>query len=71
MGKNLMSPYQELLQRNIAERCKTFRIELGYTQAEVAEELHVSPQAVSAFESCRNNFATIYHWYIKKGVKID
>lgn len=71
MGRNLMSPCQRELQRRIATACRDFRIEIGYTQAQVAEEVKTSPQDISAFETCRNNSATIYHWYIQKGVKID
>lgn len=66
-----MSPAQRDLQRKIAKACKQKRVELGYTQAQVAEEVKTSPQDVSAFETGRNNSATIYHWYIQKGVQID
>lgn len=71
MGRKTYSPYQKELQKRIAENCYKLRLELGYTLLAVAEECRTSPQDICAFEHARNNSATIFYWYIKRGVKID
>ena len=51
--------------------CKAFRERMGLTQLQVASELNCSKENVSAFETGRNNSATIYSWYVEHGLFLD
>lgn len=54
----------------VAKACKVFRMEQGYTQSEVAEEIGYSVGNVSAFEQGRNDSISIFMWYLDRGFTI-
>ena len=51
-------------------RCKLFRVALGITQKQVAEELSETQNNICCFENGKNNSAYILMWYINKGLKL-
>lgn len=53
--------------KKIGRECAKVRREHGYTQLEVAEELHMVRTSVSNFERGKNNSASILAWYILHG----
>lgn len=55
----------------IGSTCKAFREKLNITQLQVAAELNCSKENISAFETGRNNSATIFAWYVEHGLFLD
>ena len=55
--------------REIGRRCKQYRVEHGYYQADVAEETGYSIENISSFETGRNDNARILLWYFAHGMK--
>ena len=64
-----ISPVRRADINRIGEACKKFRKERGITLYEVAKIVCTSIYNVSAFESGRNDSATIYNWYLEMGMK--
>ena len=56
--------------KKIGRECARVRREHGYTQAEVAEELHMVRTSVSNFELGMNNSASILAWYVLHGYSL-
>ena len=57
--------------RDIGRRCKEFRVEHGYYQADVALDTGYSVENISAFETGRNDNARILLWYFVHGMKSE
>lgn len=55
--------------KQIGSDCKEIRINCGYTQAQVAEEVKTNSSMISNFESGGNNSALILDWYVKHGYR--
>ena len=55
--------------RDIGRHCKEFRVECGYRQIDVANDLGYSVENISSFESGRNDNARILLWYFSHGMK--
>lgn len=55
----------------LGKRCKQYRVEHGYLQANVANDTGYSKENVSAFETGRNDNATILLWYFAHGMKYE
>lgn len=52
----------------IADNCRKWRVlDTEYTQKQIAEELGVSVETISAFEHGRTNNAVVLSWYIEHG----
>lgn len=52
------------------KKCREFRIEHGYTQKQIADDLNYTPMNISAFERGRTNNAKILLWYIEHGLNV-
>lgn len=50
------------------KQCKAFRKYLGFTQAEVAQEVNQPPNRVSEFERGNYDSRVIYEWYLNKNM---
>lgn len=57
--------------REVGQRCKKYRIEHGFYQADVAKETGYSVENISSFETGRNDNARILLWYFSHGMKPD
>lgn len=58
--------------QKLGRMCKTYRKHtLKTSQCEVAKDIGVTGQNVSAFERGKNNNARILLWYIERGMDID
>lgn len=57
--------------REMGKRCKQYRVENGYYQANVAEETGYSIENISSFETGRNDNARILLWYFAHGMKYE
>lgn len=55
----------------LGAKCRDLRESLGYIQSDVAEEVGYSKENISAFETGRNNNATILLWYVEHGLKCE
>ena len=62
-----MSKWTEL--QELGFSCRSWRLECGYTQKQIAEALGLSPETISAFEHGRTNNALILLWYVEHGFK--
>ena len=51
----------------IGEKCAEYRKQNKILQSEIAEELGVSIETISAFEHGRTNNAVVLSWYIEHG----
>lgn len=58
-----------LIMKERGRQCKAFRKYLGFTQAEVAEEINQPPHRVSEFERGNYDSKEIYQWYINKNIR--
>ena len=56
--------------KKIGRECAEVRRSHGYTQREVAEELHMVRTSVSNFEMGNNNSASILAWYVLHGYSL-
>lgn len=61
--------YHEL--KNIGQQCRQLREALGLLQSDVAVDVGVSRETISAFENGRNNSAYLLAWYIEHGLELD
>lgn len=57
--------------KELGRRCKQYRIEHGYFQFDVATDTGYSSENISAFETGRNDNATILLWYFAHGMKYE
>ena len=57
--------------REIGQRCKQFRVEHGYYQADIARDTGYSVENISAFETGRNDNARILLWYFVHGMNAE
>ena len=57
--------------RDMGRRCKEFRVEHGYYQADVAKDTGYSVENISAFETGRNDNARILLWYFVHGMNAE
>lgn len=57
--------------KNLGKRCKQYRVDNGYLQLDVAKDTGYSTENVSAFETGRNDNATILLWYFAHGMKYE
>ena len=57
--------------RDMGRRCKKFRVEHGYYQADVAQDTGYSVENISAFETGRNDNARILLWYFVHGMNAE
>lgn len=62
--------YKQKLLNKISYNCQSYRMEHGYTQADVAKDLGCSIENVSAFENSRNDNFLNFLWYICKGMTV-
>lgn len=56
---------------DMGRRCKEFRVERGYYQADVARDTGYSVENISAFETGRNDNARILLWYFVHGMNAE
>lgn len=54
--------------KEIGQKCKEFRVKIGFTQRDIARDLCYTSENISAFENGRNDNAIILLWYIKNGM---
>ena len=55
--------------KTIGKMCADWRkSEGGYSQKQIADDLGLSPETISAFEHGRTNNAVILSWYIEHGL---
>lgn len=57
--------------RELGRRCKQFRVEHGYYQADVAADTGYSIENISSFETGRNDNARILLWYFERGMNAE
>lgn len=57
--------------KELGRRCKQYRIEHGYFQVDVAADTGYSSENISAFETGRNDNATILLWYFAHGMEYE
>ena len=57
----------EATRKYIGEACRRWRVQHGYTQDHIAQELHYTQTNISRFENGSNDNMTILLWYIKHG----
>ena len=58
--------------RDLGAACQWFRMnETHMKQTDVAKEIGYSSEVVSAFETGRNNNASVLYWYFLNGLTID
>lgn len=57
--------------KDVARRCKEYRLTQGYYQIDVARDTGYSVENVSSFETGRNDNARILLWYIAHGMTYD
>lgn len=55
----------------VGNYCKSWRIEHGYTQGQIARDCHCSIQNVSIFEKGKNDSLRIFVWYCNHGLKVS
>ena len=55
----------------MGQRCKKFRIEHSFYQADVAFDTGYSTENISAFENGRNDNARILLWYLSHGMPVE
>lgn len=67
-GRRAKRPDELARLYDIAQRCKEFRYEIGYTQSDVAIETGYNDKTVAGFEQGRNNNAILLAWYVSKGL---
>ena len=58
---------RQKVQRIIGRACQEWRRKQGYTQLDVALQLEMSPENVSAFERGLNDSSFILTWYLLNG----
>ena len=56
--------------KELGEKCAEYRKQNKILQSEIAEELGVSTETISAFEHGRTNNAVVLSWYIRHGLKL-
>lgn len=66
----IRSPIRRSRLIQIARECKKLRLELGYTQYDVADEVRTTSANICEFENARNDSATIMLWYVQHGLNI-
>ena len=57
--------------KQLGEICKESRIEKGYLQSDIANQMHYSIENISAFENGKNNNAQLLLWYIRNGLDLE
>lgn len=56
--------------KELGEKCAEYRKQNKILQSEIADELGVSTETISAFEHGRTNNAVVLSWYIRHGLKL-
>lgn len=56
--------------KEIGAMCAEFRKTIDVKQGEIASELNVSVETISAFENGRTNNARVLMWYIEHGMTL-
>lgn len=69
MCRVVTTPQKRKMLEEIGNECKLIRINCGYSQKQVAEDVGDHPVNISAFECGRNNSATILNWYVEHGYR--
>ena len=57
--------------KEIGRQCQRLRESLGLLQTDIAADLNVSRETISAFETGRNDSAFLLSWYIEHGLELD
>lgn len=57
--------------REMGQRCKKYRVEHGFYQADVAKDTGYSIENISSFETGRNDNARILLWYFAHGMQAE
>ena len=57
-----------MIRQIIGTECRDYRRNLGYTLAEVSQDVYMSPSAVHSFEMGERDSGTILLWYIAHGL---
>lgn len=60
-----------MTRKELADKCRAWRLAMGITQAEIADKAGTSSQAVSQFENGSCNSLRIYCAYLDYGYKSD
>ena len=60
-----------MTRKELADKCRAWRLATGITQAEIADKAGTSSQAVSQFENGSCNSLRIYCAYLDFGYKSD
>lgn len=55
----------------IGNLCQTWRKENNIKQSDIASDLDVSVETISAFENGRTNNARVLMWYIEHGLTLS
>lgn len=56
--------------KEIGAKCAEFRKTIDVKQLEIASDLNVSVETISAFENGRTNNARVLMWYIEHGMTL-
>ena len=56
--------------KEIGAKCAEFRKTIDVKQSEIASDLNVSVETISAFENGRTNNARVLVWYIEHGMTL-
>lgn len=56
--------------KEMGTKCAEFRKTIDVKQSEIASDLNVSVETISAFENGRTNNARVLMWYIEHGMTL-
>ena len=56
--------------KEMGAKCAEFRKTIDVKQSEIASDLNVSVETISAFENGRTNNARVLMWYIEHGMTL-
>lgn len=72
----MLNNINELTRKNytlaeIGDACRSFRLQHGYTQKDISNDIYYTQQAISRFEHGHLDNCRVLLWYIVHGFKIE